>query len=660
MGSKLSYVRSVTALMLAMYLALPTGLLAVPSAVEKQLTEEQKIIHVLNRLGFGARPGDVARVKQIGIEKYIEQQLAPESIDDSRAEAKTRHLEIFKMPTSEIFAKYPNPGALLRQLDGPARGQMPQSAEPAMTETQQRERRARLQALYKEYDLRPAGQLVPQIVSNRVIRAVYSERQLQEVMVDFWQNHFNVFAGKAAVRWYIPSYERDVLRKNALGSFRDLLRETAKHPAMLFYLDNFQSVSPNLQAAPNTRRGGPLQRAIREGRLTPRMREQLKRRQGLTDAEIDQRLERARANQQQAGQRMRRGINENYARELLELHTMGVESGYTQKDIVEIARAFTGWTIADPRGYRLAAAGKIEGNENRRLARLERIAGVPETAESGEFYFNERWHDKGEKIVLGKKVTAGGMEDGLQVLDILADHPATAKFIARKLAVKFVNDDPSEELVTRVAAAFTRSKGDIRATLRAIFTDKEFFSPANYRAKIKTPFELAVSSIRALGGETNAAPQLMQALRGLGETPYGYQAPTGYPDTAEDWVNTGALLNRMNFAVAVSSNRMRGTRVDLSGFRRADQKEVLEQAIAVILNNEVSDATRRSLAARMDQPLPDGNIADDAEDDADMTDSGVEPGRRQVRRANLLPPSGDPAVFKVVSLILGSPEFQRQ
>jgi uncharacterized protein (DUF1800 family) len=251
------------------------------------------------------------------------------------------------------------------------------------------------------------------------------------------------------------------------------------------------------------------------------------------------------------------------------------------------------------------------------------------------------------------------MEDGLQVLDILADHPSTAKFIARKLAVKFVNDDPSEELVSRIAGAFTRSKGDIRSTLKAIFTDKEFFSPANYKAKIKTPFELAVSSIRALGGETNAGPQLVQALRGLGETPYGYQAPTGYPDTAEDWVNTGALLNRMNFAVAVSSNRMRGTRVDLTDLRSADQKDVLEQAIAVILNNEISDATRRSLSSRLDQPLPDVNIVDDAEDDAD-TESGGEPGRRQVRRANLLPPSGDPAVFKVVSLVLGSPEFQRQ
>jgi uncharacterized protein (DUF1800 family) len=328
----------------------------------KPLTDDQKIIHVLSRLGFGARPGDVERVRQIGLEKYIDQQLNPSSINDSAAEAKVKNLEIFDMSTAEVFAKYPNPGALLRQLEGGKSAQAKKadakaadSAKPgdpqdpnALTADQQRERREKLQALYREYDLRPAAQIVPQIAANRVLRAVYSERQLQEVMVDFWQNHFNVFAGKAAVRWYIPSYERDVLRPNALGNFKDLVAGTAKHPAMLFYLDNFESVSPNSQGPGN--RGGNggqqrLQQILRNGgQLPPQMRERIKQQRGISDAELDQQLKQMRTNPQPppAQQRQKRGINENYARELMELHTLGVDGGYTQKDIVEVAKMLYG------------------------------------------------------------------------------------------------------------------------------------------------------------------------------------------------------------------------------------------------------------------------------------------------------------------------------
>ena len=249
--------------------------------VAKSLSEDQKILHVLNRLGFGARPGDVEKVKKIGIDKYIEQQLNPASIDDSVAENKVKGLEIFNMSTAELFEKYPNPAALLRQLNGGKKAQADAQAKAAdkagnnqdpaaVTADQQRERRQELNELYRKYDLRPAGQILPQIVANRLIRAVYSERQLQEVMVNFWQNHFNVFAGKNAVRWYIPSYERDVLRKNALGNFKDLLTGTAMHPAMLFYLDNFQSVSPNApQPGNNQAANNRLQQIIRNGGPLP-------------------------------------------------------------------------------------------------------------------------------------------------------------------------------------------------------------------------------------------------------------------------------------------------------------------------------------------------------------------------------------------------------
>lgn len=656
----------------------------------KPLTEDQKIRHVLNRLGYGARPGDVEKVRAMGLQKYIEQQLNPAAISDQIAEDKVKNLDVFKMSTAEVFAKYPNPGALLNMLEGrnrnnnngqnngknnnmpppppgempPPPGEMPpppmdgkapdQQANPnGTTQDEQRKRRQQLAAIYQKYDLRPANQLVPQIITNRLLRDVYSEKQLQEVMVDFWQNHFNVYAGKAAVRWYIPSYERDVLRKNALGNFKDLVVGTAQHPAMLFFLDNFESVSPDSAGA---NPGGALQRFIVNGKLEPRARARMKQQQGLTDDQIDQRVRQA----QQQGQQ-KRGINENYARELMELHTLGVDGGYTQKDVQEVARCFTGWTILDPRGYRRAAGSMIQGNEDKRYDRLARAAGVPEGVDSGEFFFNSRWHDNGEKNVLGQKIKADGENDGLKVIDILVKSPATAKFIARKLAVKFVSDNPSDALVGRVAAAFQKSEGDIKITLRALFNDPEFFAPENYRVKIKTPFEVAVSSIRALGADTNSSPALIALINKMGEVPYGYQAPTGYPDTAEDWVNTGALLERLNFAVAFSSNRIPGTKVDLKKFEGVDRQKVLDNAIAMVLDGEISPATKAALVKQLEQPLPEPKPA------AEMTEGNLSvPDMREGqqgppnRQARLLAPSGNANIFKVVSLVLGSPEFQRQ
>ena len=672
-----SLVTRFTAALIIWLLTAPVFAIVDPTKDSKKaLSEDQKILHVLNRLGFGARPGDVEKVKAIGLQKYIDQQLNPASITDSVADAKVKNLEVFNMSTAEVFAKYPNPGALLRQLEGGRQAQanaqanrnapnapgMPPPADPEqMNADERRERQQKIQELYRKYDLRPANQMLPQIVSNRVLRAVYSERQLQEVMVDFWQNHFNVFSGKAAVRWYIPSYERDVLRKNALGNFRDLVVGTAQHPAMLFFLDNFESVAPNAQPPGGN---GRLAEAVRSGNIPPRLREQIKRNQNLTDAELDQRIDRLKQQQN----RPRRGLNENYARELMELHTLGVDGGYTQKDIVEVARAFTGWTIADPRGYRRAAAAMIQGEEERRIARLERQAGVPDGTDSGTFYFNDRWHDKDAKTVLGQKIDAGGVNDGLKVIDVLVKHPSTAKFIAKKLATKFVNDNPSDALVGRVADAFTKSNGDIKTTLRALFTDKEFFAPENYRAKIKTPFELVASSIRAVGGDTNSGPQMLAMLNKLGEVPYGYQAPTGYPDTAEDWVNTGALLERLNWAVAVASNRIPGTRVNLAQFAAPTKSAILDKAIAEIVDGDISDATKASLKKQLEQPLPEVKAAKEIDDDGDDAppmrpggQPGHEPPRQgQGRQGRLLEPSGNPDIFKAVSLVLGTPEFQRQ
>jgi len=673
MKQRSSFVSKLTAASIIWLLTVPAFAAVVDKpTTAKSLTEDQKILHVLNRLGFGARPGDVEKVRAIGLQKYIDQQLNASTIVDTAAEAKVKNLEVFNMSTAEVFAKYPNPGALLRQLEGgrqaqanaqnapatPNAGMPPPPADEAqMTADERRERQRKIQEIYRKYDLRPAAQMLPQIVSNRVLRAVYSEKQLQEVMVDFWQNHFNVFSGKAAVRWYIPSYERDVIRKNALGNFRDLVVGTAQHPAMLFFLDNFESVAPNAQPPGGN---GRLAQAVRNGNIPPRLRDRIKLEQNLTDAQLDQRIQQLKTQQN----RPRRGLNENYARELMELHTLGVDGGYTQKDIVEVARAFTGWTIADPRGYRRVAASTIDGVEEQRLARLQRQAGIPDDVVSGEFYFNERWHDKDAKTVLGQKIEGGGVNDGLKVIDILVKHPSTAKFIARKLATKFVNDNPSEALVGRVAEAFSKSNGDIKTTLRAIFTDKEFFAPENYRAKIKTPFELAVSSIRAVGGDTTGGPQMLAMLNKLGEVPYGYQAPTGYPDTAEDWVNTGALLERLNFAVAIASNRIPGTRVNLTNLAAPTKTAILDKAIAEILDGEVSPATKAQLVKQIEQPLPEVKAANEVDDDDDnappMRPGGQQGQRQGGRQARLLEPTGNPDVFKAVSLVLGTPEFQRQ
>ena len=573
-------------------------------AKKRRRTEEQQIIHVLNRLGYGVRPGDLERVKSMGLENYINQQLSPEKIPDTVAENKVKELGVLTMTTAELYEKFPQPGQLLRQLQArgklpaelaearenrtkgantPAgempkpQGEMPNNANPQNNSSnpppldpQNPEYRKLIQEYYQKNGLQQPQRIIAELHASRILRAVYSERQLQEVMVDFWTNHFNVFAGKGADRWLLPSYDRDTIRPNAMGKFLTLLQATAQSPAMLFYLDNFQSVSPDAN------RGGPMRQL-----LNP-----------------------------QAQQQQRRGINENYARELMELHTLGVDGGYTQKDVQEVARCFTGWTIFAPRGG-AAAANAMMGEAARRNA--------------GTFFFNQRVHDDGEKTVLGHKIPAGGgIKDGLMVLDILAHHPSTAKFIATKLVRHFVSDTPPPALVDRVAAAFTKSDGDIRETLKAIFFSNEFNSPEVYRAKIKRPFELVISAIRTLGADTNGGPATHQWIARMGEPLYGFQTPNGYSDTAETWVNTGGLLERMNFGLALASNRVQGTNVNLAKLSSTDKSKLIDESLKMIVAGDISPSTKETLMKKIDEA------------------------------------GGADTAAKVVGLILGTPEFQRQ
>jgi uncharacterized protein (DUF1800 family) len=511
--------------------------------------DDKTLSHVLNRIGFGPAPGDVEEVRRIGLAKYIEQQLQPERIDDAAMTARLAGFETLTKSARELAEAYFIPAQMERR-----RAQQQAANDPSMS-TDGADKRA-MRTPEQIEAMRGERQVLTEITQQKVLRAAYSERQLEEVMVDFWFNHFNVFAGKGQTRLYLSEYEREAIRPRVFGKFRDLLGATAESPAMLFYLDNWQSSAPegSVTAAPDgpsNRPGMRPGRFGRPGRMPPIAR-----------------LRAPAAPGQPAPNRRPRGVNENYARELMELHTLGVDGGYTQKDVQEIARAFTGWTIANPR-------------------------------QGGGFHFEPRMHDDGEKMVLGHRIKAGGgRKDGEQVLDILAAHPSTARFIATKLARRFVADDPPAALVDRAAARFRETGGNIREVVRTIVTSPEFFAPGAYRAKVKTPFEFVASAVRATSAEAFDAQLLVQTLRTLGMPLYGCQPPTGYADRADAWVNTGALLNRMNFAVSLTGGRMRGVRTSPGENLETARDTFVDQVLA----GNLSAATRSTVAKATQAP----------------------------------------------------------
>ncbi|MFL6276317.1 MAG: DUF1800 domain-containing protein [Blastocatellia bacterium] len=637
------------------------------------LTEDQKITHLLNRIGFGPRPGDVERVRQLGIDKFIDQQLHPERLEDAAVEARLKNIESIHMGLSELAEKYPEPGMIARELGLKGKNAAPKAmpAAPAnpngdnapanqagdvQLDLSKQENRQMVMEYYREHGLKPPQVLLQDLMQQKLIRAVYSERQLQEVMADFWYNHFNIFWPKGADKILTTDFEMSAIRPHTLGKFKDLLLATAKSPAMLFYLDNFQSSSPDAKLPGRAGLGqqGRLQRrGLLGGFSQPN--------NPSAQMSPEQQQRRAQAAQQFA--KRKPGINENYARELMELHTLGVEGGYTQKDVQEVARCLTGWTIVQPR-------------------------------RGGGFVFRPFMHDDGEKMVLGHKIPAGGgIKDGEMVIDILAHHPSTAKFISTKLVRRFVSDTPPPALVDRVAQVYLKSDGDIREILRTIFTSPEFYAKEAYRAKIKSPFELAVSAIRAVGGEMNNPMMVTQFISKMGQPLYRYQPPTGYPDKAEQWVNTGALLERLNFGLALSANKLRGTTVDLKRIAPETAGKIttqtLEQAIALLLNKDVSPQTRAVLEKQMAEGVPvKGEFVPERKpNDAMMAETGEalladgsmpqRPGKgdkvakydfprgrdnRQAFRneplAVLTPQEQE--VAKVFGLVLGSPEFQRR
>ena len=468
------------------------------------LTPRDSALHALNRLAYGPRPGEVDSVARLGVMRWIESQLAFERVPDDRLAQRERGFKLLDYGREELAQRY---GAALRE-----RRQM-------QREMAERGDTSRPRGAGPMREFRELGGELQQLA---VVRATLSERQLREVMVDFWANHFNVFVGKGADRFLTPSYIEQTIRPNALGRFEDLLIATAKSPAMLFYLDNAQSIAPG--ASPPV-----LARRIRPG----------------------------------TAPRAPRGINENYARELLELHTLGADGGYTQQDVIAVARIFTGWGIDRPQ-------------------------------QGAGFAFHEWAHDHREKQVLGVRIKEEGMDEGIRLLKLLANQHATMHHVSRKLCARFVSDEPPDGCVDAAVDAWHRSNGDIRAVLRAIFTSPDFWAPQAQRAKVKTPLEFVVSAVRAAGAEPDSTLRLAQVVGRLGQPLYLQAAPTGYPETQAQWVNSGALLGRMNAAVALAAGRLPGASVNLDDVVSAtdDHAGLVDAVNARLLGGTMSAHTR--------------------------------------------------------------------
>src|SRR5713226_1090231 len=601
------------------------------SSKKSTLTGDQRVAHVLSRLTFGVRPGDLEKVKAMGVDAFIAQQLDSDSLDDVAVQARLRRLPTLGMATPVIFEQYTPPKPVASPSPAPAKSpdktaansipqigsektnadkmsalpanesMKPQEAMQSPAENGQKPDAGRMSSTptgLPAWGPRPAlpaaspkptpppknpQMVVTELQRAALLRAVYSERQLYELMVGFWENHFSIFANKDDDRYLLTSYDRDTIRPFAMGRFRDLLGATAHSPAMLFYLDNWRSSVARPYPASKTRPAG-----------------------------VDG------------------GLNENYARELMELHTLGVDGGYTQKDVQEVARCFSGWTIQKPN-------------------------------EEGLFLYRPGLHDNGEKIVLGHKIPAGGgIADGERVLDILAAHPSTARFIATKLARRFISDDPPASAIDRAAAVFLKTDGSIRETLRAIVTSPEFFSAPNYRTKMRSPFEYVAAAMRALNADTDGDRPVLDAISRMGQPLFGRITPDGFADRANQWLSSGAMVVRFNFASALATNQIKGTKIDLakllSGTDRANKHSITAKLTGLMVFGDVSAGTRAALekTARSESavtpvapaPPPAANVS------VAFPGNGTPP-----------PPASAPVtpyISELITLLIGSPEFQQR
>jgi len=614
------------------------------------LTEQQAAAHLLSRFTYGAKAGDVDAVVNEGLEKWLTQQLDGKQ-EDANLNQMLAKLEDINLTNTEVENIYPRNAQIVRYAvkDGVIH-------KDSVNKANGKEYRAQILAYMKTKGYKPQQELYRQFINQKILRATYTNNQLQELMTDFWFNHFNVSLSKNQCASYVPAYERDVIRPNVFGKFENLVLSTAKSPAMLMYLDNFTSAGTNV----------PMENAGNDMQMAGNAQQQQRRKK------FQQVVQK---NKLQQG-KGKNGLNENYAREVMELHTLGVDGGYTQSDVTQAARVLTGWTIAPmgDNGYGAPMKKLMEtvGQEN--LVKRGFVL-------DGDFIFAVNRHDNGEKVVLGKKFPAGGgYEEGVELLKMLAHHQSTAKFISRKLATRFVNDNPPQSLIDKMAKTFLSTDGDIKSVLITMVSSPEFWSKEALREKTKSPFELAISAVRSLDAKVAQPYQLYTWISKMGQQMYYYQAPTGFPDKGQYWINTGSLLNRMNFGLALASQRIPGITFSLAKMNNNHEPESAEAALVIysklFMPERKLDETIARLKPMLNDPNLETNVANAAQksappqqmntmanEDANIMDDGGQKGKGKKAFANATPQQKagtNTMLSQVVGVIIGSPEFQRK
>jgi len=593
------------------------------------LTERQAAAHLLSRFTYGATPGQIDEVVKIGLEKWFEQQLQGGLPDDS-LDKRLANYEFLNLSNTEAVNTFPKPLKILKMASED--GVIPKDSVQLIDKDQVR---LRLSQYVKSKNIHTQPQLIRSFVSQRILRATYSNNQLQEVLTEFWFNHFNVALTKPQVIHFAPAYERDVIRPNVLGKFSQLLIATAKSPAMLTYLDNFISSGEN------------------DSIDNPQKRRRL---QNNDDERDSSKISFANKNK---NAQKNKGLNENYAREVMELHTLGVDGGYTQADVTNAARLLTGWSI-----YPM---GEEYGGQ---LKKLIDAVGEDKLMErgyvrDGDFFFIKSRHDVKEKNVLGKSYPEnGGYQEGVDLLNVLAHHLATAKFISKKIATYFVADHPSPLLINKMSKTFLEKDGDIKQVMITMVNAPEFWNKDAVRQKTKSPFELVVSAARAINAEVYAPFQVFKTLDKMGQKIYYYQAPTGFPDRADYWINTGALLNRMNFGIDIASQKLRGVKVDLLKLNNYQEPENAEAALKtyaklLLPERDMEPTIKRLLPLLTDPSLQQQLIKQSNQkerygkiDDLFDVDSMDQEDKWSEKERSML--------AQVVGIIIGSPEFQRR
>jgi uncharacterized protein (DUF1800 family) len=615
------------------------------------LTERQAAAHLLSRFSFGARPGEVDDLLQIGLENWLEQQLKA-SLPDSEVDRRLQGMDALQLSNETIANTYLTPAQVFKIA---IKNKLIQ--KDSVFSADKKEYRDQLKVLMEKQGLKPFIELQTQLINQKIIRAAYSNNQLQEVMTDFWFNHFNVSLTKPQCQQFILTYERDAIRPNVFGDFKTMLVATAKHPAMLEYLDNSSSVSMNNELA----------------HRPARIQAQKKLEQTIYATMADSNNAAAKGFVQQAiNAKKVQGLNENYAREVMELHTLGVDGGYTQKDVTEVARALTGWSVTPL--YLDGVAKKIMdkiGSE--RMAKNGFIT-------EGDFIYRADKHDDSSKTILGKYFAPrGGYDEGMWVLDMLSSLPNTAKFVCKKIAVRFVSDQPSEELLKKMSDTYLKHHGNIKEVLLTMVSSVEFWKEDALREKIKSPFELAISSIRATNADVKMPMQIFNWCSRMGQRFYFYQAPTGFPDRAGYWINTGSLLNRMNFGLAFATGKIPGVSIDLLALNQHHEPESAEAALKIysqiLLPERDQDANIKRLTALIndnkvgDKIVAAANQTQPAiqETETDMMSQRAEQRQEKAMLSKKNKPINTPmlagnntTVANVTGVIIGSPEFQRK